>query len=127
MRGHGGGEVVRVEQRLRYEAQDVLVLGGVEDVVSRAARPHESCEPQLGQMLGYRRGRHADVGGEIPHRVFTMQQGPHDVQTGAVGQQLQRRGCCIQLLSGNRLYTYLRSHAYSVAPPAFQRPQPYAA
>lgn len=106
--------VVGLEQRLGGQSFDVVVLGGVEDVVARTPGADETGEAQLGEVLGHRWRADADVVGELVDCVLTVQQCPHDPQAGWIGEELERLGRGLEL-GGRRLPNYLRAHAGSVS------------
>ena len=49
--GRATDNVVRMKQRIAGQPFDVLVLRRVEDPIAIATSPHESSEPQLGEVL----------------------------------------------------------------------------
>ena len=66
-------------------------------------------------MLGNRRGLRTHVLGQVVDRVLSVQQRPHNPQSGRIGQQLERGCCRSDLISGRVMY--LRIHAGSVSRP----------
>jgi hypothetical protein len=66
------------------------VVGGVEQAVTVPPHPYQAGHPQLGQVLGHRRRLGADVIGQVPDRVLTVQECPEDSEPGVVSQQLER-------------------------------------
>jgi hypothetical protein len=102
-----------VEHGLGGEAPDVLVLGGVEDLVSHPLRPHQTGQTQLGQVLGHCGWLGPDVVRQLVDGVLPMQQRPHDPQPGRVAQQPQHHGRRLNLILGR--FASLRSHADSLA------------
>src|ERR1039458_1105220 len=67
---------------------------------------------QLGQMLGDRGRADAHMLGQVVHRMLTVEEGPHDAQTGRVGQQFEGLYCPGDLLVIR--VTYLRIHAGTI-------------
>ena len=92
----------------------MLVLSRVVDAVAVSSGVDQASETQFGEVLGHGGRRHPDVLGKVAHGVFTVKEGPHDVQPRPVGEQFEhlRRG--IEVLAA-RLTNYLRIHADSVS------------
>ena len=113
-----GDEMVGLEEGFGGEVFDVLVASGIEDAGAVAAGADEAGGAQLGEVLGDGRRPGADVVGELVDRVLPVEQGPHDLQSGGVGEQLEYAGGDVELdvVRLHAMFANLRSHAGSVSP-----------
>src|ERR1700758_5624798 len=81
-----GAGVLGVEDSIDNELADVVVLQAVEDGGSVPAGAHETCHPQLCQVLGNRWRRLAHVLGKFVDRHLAMRQRPEHLHAGGVSQ-----------------------------------------
>src|SRR6201988_1058532 len=81
-----GAGVLGVEDSIDNELADVGVLQAVEDGGSVPAGAHETCHPQLCEVLGNRRRRLAHVLGKFVDRHLAMRQRPEHLHAGGVSQ-----------------------------------------
>jgi hypothetical protein len=108
-----GDQMVGLEQGLLGEVFDVLVAGGVEDAGAVPASAYQPGGAQFGEVLGDGGRAGADVLGELVDRVLSVQQGPHDLQPGRVGEELEHAGSDFELdrVGLRPMIANLRSHA----------------
>ena len=113
-----GDEVVGVQEGFGGEVFDVLVAGGVDDAVALTAGPDQVGGAQLGQVLGYGGRASTDMLGELVDGVLAVQQRPHDLQPGRVGEQLEHTGGNVKLdvRRLDQVFARLRSHAGDPSP-----------
>ncbi len=81
-----GTGVFGVEDGVDDELAHVVVLQAVEDRRAVPTGAHQASHPQLGEVLGDRRCRFADMLGEFVDRHFAVGQGPQHLHAGGVGQ-----------------------------------------
>jgi len=78
--------VLGVEDGVDDELSNVIVFQAVEDRRALAARPHQPCHPQLGEVLGHRRRRFGHMVGEFIDRHLAVGERPQHLHTSGVGQ-----------------------------------------
>lgn len=90
--------VVHVEEGLGQQRVHVRVGGGVVDEGAFTPPSHETCQPQLGQVLAHGRGADPGQVGQTGHRRLALQQRPQQLDAGRVGEHAEGLGSQVCLL-----------------------------
>jgi len=83
------------------QAGHVLVLQSVEDLRPLAPGPHQPGHPQLGEVLGDRRGRLVDSLNELVDRQLLADQRPEKTNASGIGKHPEDLDDKLGLLKGN--------------------------
>ena len=85
-------QVLNVADGLLEQLGDVFVVELVDDVAALSFGVHQPEVPEHTELVGHRRGLHADMFGEVPDRARTAVQTPEDADPARGGQRLHGVG-----------------------------------
>jgi hypothetical protein len=89
-----------MRQHLFYDSPHVDIVGYIENPGPVTTGPHESGQPQLGQVLRHAGCLRPHQLGQFIDRVLAVKERPDDAQPGLVPQQLQHSDRRLKLFLG---------------------------
>lgn len=100
--------MVGMQQRVLDQLADVVAFDAVEDLVALPPGLHQTCHPQLGEVLGDTGLGLSRLGRKLVDRTFTLEQEPEQSDASGVGEHSEQLHGEPHLLVRRHLPTYLR-------------------